>query len=89
MQLMECCSDQLRMDLTRIAGGSMADNTEGEVLAAMKSLAVKKVNKMVAIDALQRMSRARIGTNPSAHSGHRSEAKHQYASSTKHAPVAE
>jgi hypothetical protein len=35
IQLLECCDEQLRKDLTRNAGGSLTNNTADEVLAAM------------------------------------------------------
>ncbi len=31
IQLLECCDEQLRRDLTRNAGGTLADKTEDEV----------------------------------------------------------
>ncbi len=48
IQLLEYCDDQLRKDLTRTAGGTLTNNTEAEVLAAMKRLAVRDENAMVA-----------------------------------------
>ena len=42
MQLLECCDDQLRKDLTRAAGGSLTSQSEGYVLHAMKRLAVRE-----------------------------------------------
>ena len=36
IQLLECCDEQLRKDLTRNAGGSLANKTADEVLAAIK-----------------------------------------------------
>ena len=47
-QLLECCEEQLRRDLTRSAGGKLSDKTETELLAAMKCLAVREENLMVA-----------------------------------------
>ncbi len=44
IQLLECCDDQLHKDLTRTAGGTLTNNTEAEVLAAMKRLAVRDEN---------------------------------------------
>ena len=48
IQLLECCEEELRKDLTRSAGGSLSDKTEDEVLAAIKVLAVREENTMVA-----------------------------------------
>lgn len=48
MQLLECCEDSLRKDVTREAGGSLTAKTEDEVLQWMQMLAVRKENIMVA-----------------------------------------
>ena len=40
IQLLECCDDQLHKDLTRDAGGTLAEMTEDEVFTAMRRLAV-------------------------------------------------
>ena len=48
IQLLECCDDQLRRDLSRSTGETLVGNTEVEVLAAMKILAVREENIMVA-----------------------------------------
>ena len=58
-QLLECCDDQLRKDLTRNAGGSLSDNSIDEVLAAIKQLAIREENVMVARVALHNMSQDR------------------------------
>ncbi|CAG2218786.1 unnamed protein product [Mytilus edulis] len=42
VQLLECCDEQLRKDLTRSAGGSLTNKPVQEVLAAIKKLAVRK-----------------------------------------------
>ncbi|KAJ8369166.1 hypothetical protein SKAU_G00091940 [Synaphobranchus kaupii] len=47
-QLLECCEEDLRKDLTHAAGKSLADSDEKDVLAAMKALAVRAENTMVA-----------------------------------------
>ena len=47
-QLLECCEEQLRRDLTRSVGGKLSNKTETELLAAMKCLAVREENLMVA-----------------------------------------
>ena len=51
-QLLECCDEELRKDLTRAAGKSLINSDEKDVLAAMKSLAVRSGNTMVARVAL-------------------------------------
>ena len=48
IQLLECCEEQLRKDLSRNAGGSLTNKPEDEVLAAIKRLAVREENSMVA-----------------------------------------
>ena len=48
LQLLECCDEELRKDLTRNAGRSLADSSEADVLAAIKQLAVRQENIMVA-----------------------------------------
>ena len=48
MQLLECCDGQLRRDLTRNAGGTLADKMEEGVFEAIKSLVVREENAMVA-----------------------------------------
>ena len=54
-QLQECCDEELRKDLTRAAGKSLINSDEKDVLAAMKSLAVRSENTMVARVALSNM----------------------------------
>ena len=54
-QLLECCEEDLRKDLTRAAGRSLVDNDEKDVLAAMRALAVRAENTMVARVALSNM----------------------------------
>ena len=39
-QLLECCDDDLRRDLTRAPGGTLTGKGEAEVLAAIKTLDV-------------------------------------------------
>ena len=48
IQLLECCDEQLRKDLTRNAGGSLTNKTTDDVMAAIKKLAVRDENAMVA-----------------------------------------
>lgn len=59
VQLLECCDDQLRCDLTRNAGGTLTEKTEDEVFAAMKGLAVHEENTMVSRVALNNMRQDR------------------------------
>ena len=59
VQLLECCDEQLRKDLTRTAGGTLTNKTEEEVLTAMKSLAVREENVMVARVTLHNMRQDR------------------------------
>jgi len=47
LQLLECCDESLRRDLTRNAGGSLSSKTEEAVLQAIKNLAVISENNMV------------------------------------------
>ena len=54
-QLLECCEEDLRKDLTRAAGRSLVGSNEADVLAAMKKLAVRAENTMVARVALSNM----------------------------------
>ncbi|KAF0287263.1 hypothetical protein FJT64_014293 [Amphibalanus amphitrite] len=56
LQLLECCDEALRRDLTRASGGSLATKPEKDVLAAMRRLAVREENTMVARVALQNMT---------------------------------
>ena len=48
IQLLECCDENLRKDLTRNAGGSLTSKTEEQVLNAIHTLAVRQENTMVA-----------------------------------------
>ena len=59
VQLLECCDEQLRKDLTRTAGGTLTGKTEEEVLAAIKKLAVREENTMVARVTLHNMRQDR------------------------------
>jgi len=59
IQLLECCDDALRKDLTRLAGGSLTDKTETDVLIAIRTLAVREENTMVARVTLHNMRQDR------------------------------
>ena len=48
IQLLECCEEQLRKDLTRNAGSSLTNKSMDEVMASIKNLAVREENTMVA-----------------------------------------
>ena len=59
IQLLVCCDDQMRRNLTRNAGGTLTGKTENKVLAAKKILAVKEENVMVAKVTLHNMKQDR------------------------------
>lgn len=59
IQLLECCDDQLRKDLTRNTGGTLTEMTEDDVLTAMRRLAVREENTMVARAALHNLKQDR------------------------------
>ncbi|XP_021348783.1 uncharacterized protein LOC110447423 [Mizuhopecten yessoensis] len=59
IQLLECCDEPLRKDLTRSAGVSLPDKTVDEVLAAIKKLSVREENTMVARVTLHNMRQDR------------------------------
>lgn len=59
IQLLECCDEQLRKDLTRTAGGTLTNKSEGDVLTAIRRLAVREENAMVARVALHNMHQDR------------------------------
>ena len=48
VQLLECCDESLRKDLTRSAGSSLVGKSEADVLDHIKSLAIHAENIMVA-----------------------------------------
>lgn len=62
IQLLECCNEQLRKDLTRNAGGSLTNKTADEVMEAIKKLAVREENTMVARVQLHNMRQDRDET---------------------------
>ena len=59
IQLLECCSEDLRWDLTRKAGGSLFNKEEKDVLKAIKALAVRQESSMVARLKLHNMKQVR------------------------------
>ena len=62
VQLLECCEESLRKDLTRAAGGSLTNKTVKEVLAAIRTLAIREENTMVARVTLHNMRQDRDET---------------------------
>ena len=62
IQLLECCDENLRKDLTRAQGGTLTDKPEADVLAAIRQLAVREENTMVARVALHNMRQDRDET---------------------------
>ena len=59
IQLLECCDESLRKDLTRTAGGSLVNKPVDDVMTSIKALAVRTENTMVARVALQNMRQDR------------------------------
>ncbi len=59
IQLLKCCEEQFRKDLTRNAGGTLTTLAEDQVFAAMKSLAIREENTMVSRVTLQNMRQGR------------------------------
>ena len=59
IQLLECCDEHLRKDLTRTAGGTLTNKSEAEVITVMKTLAVREENTMVARVTLNNMRQDR------------------------------
>ena len=55
VQLLECCDESLCKDLTRAEGGSLTSKSETDVLAAIRLLAVRDENTMVARVTLHNM----------------------------------
>ena len=62
IQLLECCDEPLRKDLTRNAGGSLTNKSVEEVMAAIKRLTVREENTMVARVQLHNMRQDRHET---------------------------
>ena len=59
IQLLECCDEELRRDLTLLAGGSLTTKDEKTVLEAIQKLAVRVENIMVTRVALHDMHQDR------------------------------
>ena len=59
IQLLECCDEELRRDLSRSSGSGLSDKTEAQVLDAIKTLAVKEENIMIARVTLYNMKQDR------------------------------
>ena len=59
IQLLECCEENLRKDLTRSHGDGLRTKTEADLLEAIKSLAVREENIMVARVTLHGMKQDR------------------------------
>lgn len=59
VQLLECCDEPLRKDLTPSTGGSLTDKTEETVLAAIMKLAERDENTMVVRVTLHNMRQDR------------------------------
>ena len=59
IQLLECCDEALRKDLTRSTSDKLTDKSAEEVLDAIKKLAVRRENNMVARVALHNMKQDR------------------------------
>ena len=62
IQLLKCCEEQLRKDLTRNAGGSLTNKSMDKVIAAIKKLAVREENTMVTCVQLHNMQQDRDET---------------------------
>ena len=62
IQLLECCVEHLRRDLTWSVGATLTDKTEDQVMAAIKKLAVRKENTMISRVALHNMRQYRDET---------------------------
>ena len=58
-RIIQCCDDQLRKDLTRNAGGTLTGMAEDEVFTAIRRLAIREENTMVARVTLHNMRQDR------------------------------
>ncbi|KAK3704765.1 hypothetical protein QZH41_000934 [Actinostola sp. cb2023] len=62
VQLLECCDEQLRKDLTRNTGGSLTNKPIEDVMSAIRKLAVREESTMVARVQLHNMHQDRDET---------------------------
>ncbi len=62
IQLLKCCDEPLRKDLTKNAGGTLTNKPVEEVMAAIKKLAVRVENPKVARVRLDNMRQDRDET---------------------------
>ena len=62
LQLLECCDESLRKDLTRSTTGSLSTKTEKDVLSSIRKLAVREENAMVSRYKLYTMKQDREET---------------------------
>ena len=60
--LLECCDETLRKDLTRNAGGTLTNKPIDDVMAAIRKLAVREENTIVACAKLHNMRQDRDET---------------------------
>ena len=59
LQLLECCTEDLRRDLVHTEGRSLSKRSENEVLEAIKSLAVRKENVIASRAALRTLRQSK------------------------------
>ena len=87
IQLLECYNNLLQRNLTRNAGGTLIGKTEDEVLAAIKTLAVREENVMVARVTLHNMKQG-VEMNQFTLLGLDSEGRQVYVGSHNDVPIA-
>ena len=85
IQILECCNHRLWRDLIQNAGGTLTRKTENKVLAAMKILAVREENVMVARVTLHNMKQDR--GEPICSFGSRLQGRQVYVSSHNKVPI--
>ena len=59
IQLLECCEEELRKNLTRTCGGALINKPIEEILASIKSLAIREENVMLSRVTLYNMKQDR------------------------------
>ena len=64
IQLLKCCDEQQRMDLTRNTSGALTEKSEDDVLTAMRILAVREKNGMIARVRLYNIETRQRRANP-------------------------